>query len=175
MKYVRRLVLLGSLGTLLWAQQFKFNLDHLAGKASDVVDISLNSSMLQFAAKFLDSKDPDQATVKKLINGLEGVYVKSFEFKNPGGWTAADLDSVRNQLKSPDWMKMVGYKSTEEDETAELYVRLESGKINGIAVLVSGPKELTVVNIAGPVDLESLAALGGHLGIPKLVPPPHKK
>ena len=171
----RRLVLLGVLGPLLWAQQFKFNLDRLESKSADKIDISLNGPMLQFAAKFLDSKDPDQATVKKLINGLEGIYVKSFEFKNAGAWTPADLDSVRQQLKSPEWLKMVGYTSAEDGETAEIFVRMDEKKINGIAILVSAPKELTVVNIAGPVDLESLSTLGGHFGIPKLTPAPRKK
>jgi hypothetical protein len=37
-----------------------------------------------------------------------------------------------------------------------------------VSILASEPKELTVVNIAGPVDLDSLADLGGHFGIPKV-------
>ncbi|HWC96112.1 MAG TPA: DUF4252 domain-containing protein [Candidatus Sulfopaludibacter sp.] len=175
MKRARKLVLLGSLASILWAQQFKFNLDHLTAKASNVVDISLGGPLLQLGARFLDSKDPDQAAVKKMVAGLEGIYVKSFTFNMPGVWTMADLDAVRSQLKSPEWMKMVGYTSSADGENAEIYMRMEDKKINGVAVLVSGPKELTVVNIAGPVDLESLAALGGHFGVPKLVPPPRKK
>lgn len=171
----RSLLLLGSMCTLLYAQQFKFNLDRLAGKSANVIDISLNGPMLQFAAKFLDSKDPDQETVKKLINGLEGIYVKSFEFKNTGAWTPADLDSVRQQLKAPEWSKMVGVTSTEDGENAEIYLHMDDKKISGVAILVSAPKELTVVNIAGTVDLESLATLGGHFGVPKVVPQPHKK
>ena len=175
MKHMRGILLLGSLCSVLWSQQFKFNLDHLAGKASNVVDISLNGPMLQFAAKFLDSKDADQATVKKLIAGLDGIYVKSFEFKNAGAWSPADLDAVRTQLKTAEWMKMVGYTSAEDGETADVYLRMEDKKINGVAILVSSTKEVTVVNIAGAVDLESLSTLGGSFGVPKLVPPPRKK
>ena len=175
MKRALPLVLLGLLCSGLWAQQFKLNLDHLAGKASNVVDISLSGPMLQFAAKFLDNQDPDQATVKKLIAGLEGIYVKNYEFKTAGAWSPADLDSVRNQLKGPDWIKMVGYTSSEDGETADIYIHTEDKKINGIAILASAPKELTVVNIAGSVDLESLSTLGGHFGVPKLVPLPRKK
>lgn len=174
MRLGQRLLLLGSLGAVLWAQQFKFNLDQLAGKASNVVDISLSGPMLQFAGKFLDSKDPDQSTVKKLITGLDGIYVKSFTFKNAGNWTAADLDSVRNQLKGAEWLKMVGIK-TEDGQNAEIYLRTQDKKIDGVAVLVFDPKEVTVVNIVGPIDLESLSSLGGHFGVPKVVPPPAKK
>lgn len=156
------------LASALFAQQFKFNLDSLAAKASDSIDLSLNSSMLQFAAKFLDGKDPDEAKVKKLIGGLEGIYIKRFEFKKGGGYADVDLESVRSQLKAPAWSKMVGYKSSTDGENAEVYMRMEASKITGIAILCEAPKELTVVNIVGPVDLDSLAELGGHMGLPRL-------
>jgi hypothetical protein len=168
MKTVRVLALAGCLAALASAQQFKFNLDRLAAKASDTVDLSLNGATLQFAAKFLDSKDPDESKVKKLIAGLEGIYIKTFEFKNAGEWAPADLEAIRKQLQPPEWSRIVGVKSTEDGETAEIYVRNENHKITGVAILASEPKELTVVNIAGPVDLDSLADLGGHFGIPKV-------
>lgn len=168
MKIVRALALAACLAAPLCAQQFKFDLDALAAKASDTVDVSLNGATLQFAAKFLDSKDPDEAKVKKLIAGLEGIYIKTFEFKKAGEWTQADLDAIRKQLKAPDWSKIVGVKSAQEGETAEIYLRNQDKKITGVAILAAEPKELTVVNIAGPVDLDSLAELGGHLGIPKM-------
>ena len=89
------------MGALLWAQQFKFNLDHLAAKASDAVDVSLSKACFSSAAKFLNGKDPDEAKVKALVSGMDGIYVKSFEFNQDGVWNQADLDQVRNQLKAP--------------------------------------------------------------------------
>ena len=164
----RPLLILCALALPLAAQQFEFHLDRLAAKASDTVDLALDGSTLQFAAKFLDGKDPDEARVKKLIASIEGIYIKSFEFKSEGAYTPADLDSVRNQLKAPEWSRIVGLKSSEDGETAEVYVRTQNKKITGVGVLFSGPKELTVVNIVGPVDLDSLAELSGHFGLPKL-------
>jgi hypothetical protein len=131
--------------------------------------------MLQFAAKFLDGDKPDEANVKKLLNGIEGIYVKSFEFKGPGGWSQADLDSVRNQLRGPQWSRIVGVKSTEDGENVEVWVHSENQKMNGIAIVASEPKELTIVNIVGTIDLNSLAELGGHFGVPKLDLPEKKK
>ncbi|HUA59077.1 MAG TPA: DUF4252 domain-containing protein [Verrucomicrobiae bacterium] len=152
----------------LAAQQFQFHLDHLAAKASDSVDVSLNGSTLQFAAKFLDGSDPEEAKVKKLLSSIDGIYVRSFEFKTAGVWSQADLDNVRNQLKAPEWSRIVEVKSAEDGETAEVYVRTVDKKISGVAVLYAEPKELTVANIVGPVDLDSLAELSGHFGLPKL-------
>jgi hypothetical protein len=61
----------------------------------------------------------------------------------------------------------VGVKSN-EGETDEIYLRKENGKLTGVAVIAAEPKELTVVNIVGPIDLDSLAELGGHFHIPTM-------
>jgi hypothetical protein len=176
-KKIGALLLAGWLSMPLPAQQFKFNLERLEAKASDMVDVALNGSTLQFAAKFLDGKDPDEAKVKKLIAGLEGIYVKSLEFKTEGAWTKADLESVRNQLREPEWSRIIGIKSAEDGETADVFVRNENKKITGVAIIAAEPKQLTVVNIVGTVDLDSLADLSGHFGLPKLenTPPSRPK
>ena len=174
MKRCASLLLACWLGAPLSAQQFKFNLEHLEAKASDTVDLSLNGATLQFAAKFLDGKDPDEAKVKKLIAGIEGIYIKSFEFKAEGAFTQADLDQVRRQLRTPEWSRIIGIRSLEEGDS-EVYLRNEKGKVTGVALLVAEPKELTVVNIVGPVDLDSLAELSGHFGLPKLEKKPGAK
>ena len=62
---------------------------------------------------------------------------------------------------------MVGVKSA-DGETDEIYLRSQNGKLTGVAIIAAEPKELTVVNIVGPVDLDSLAELGGHFHIPKM-------
>jgi Domain of unknown function (DUF4252) len=164
----RTAVLMLAIGLSLAAQQFKFNFDQLAAKASDRVDLSLNGQTLQFAAKFLDDKDADEAKVRKLIAGLEGIYIRSFEFNKDGVWTQADVDGVRNQLHAPEWSRILGYKGEADGETSEVYVRYQDKKITGVAILVAEPRQFTVVNIAGPVDLDSLADLSGHFGVPKL-------
>jgi hypothetical protein len=174
MKTIRIAAVACGLSAILWGQQFKFNLDHLAAKASDVVDVSLNKDMLQFAGRFLSSKDPDEAKAKAMLNGLEGLYIKRFEFKTDGAWSAADLDQVRVQLKAPEWTRIVNVKSDDEDNV-EIWVRNESGKVTGVAVLAAGRRELTVGNLVGNVDLASLADLGGQFGLPKLRSVPKKK
>jgi hypothetical protein len=175
MTHFRKLACLAPLATLLCAQQFHFHLEQLAAKASNSVDLNVSGSTLKFAARFLDGSDPDEAKVKKLINGLDGIYIKSFEFKTPGAWSEADLEGIRTQLHTPEWERVVGYKSTEDGENDEIYMRTENKKISGVAIIACKPKSLTVVNIAGPVDLDSLAELGGHFDIPKLEKAPKGK
>jgi len=40
--------------------------------------------------------------------------------------------------------------------------------VNGLAIIASGPRELTIVNIVGSVDPAKLAKLGNRLGLPAL-------
>jgi Domain of unknown function (DUF4252) len=165
---IRCLTLAAALAAALWGQQFKFNLDHLDGKASEKVDVSLNANMLQFAAKFLDTKDPEEAQVKKIITGIEGIYIRSFEFKKEGEYAPSDIDQVRNQLKAPEWSRIFGIRNSDDKENIEVWVRSTAGKVAGIAILSSDPKRLTVANLVGNVDIDSIAALGGHFGLPKM-------
>jgi len=157
-----------ALAGVLIAQQFKFNLDHLAGKATEKVDLSLDANLLQFAASWLDTKDEDEAKVKKLVAGLRGIYLKSYEFKKEGEYTKADLDQIRNQLKAPEWQRIAGFDSTEDRELVEVWVRSENSKMTGLAILSGDSTSLTVANIVGSIELSSLSELGGHFGIPKL-------
>ena len=143
------------------------HLDYLAKKASETVDVNIDERLIQLAAKLFNDKDEDEAKVKKLVNGLKGIYVKSFEFENENDYSLADVDSIRSQLREPAWSRLVNVTS-KRDGIVEVYIALNGSDVLGLAVLSAEPKELTVVNIVGPVDLEKLAKLEGNLGIPDL-------
>ena len=136
-------------------------------KASQTVDVNIDERLIQLTVKFLSSKDPDEAKVKDLVNSLKGVYVRSFQFETEGQYSTADLDSVRNQLKSPAWTKIVNVFSRKEGNV-EVYLMQTGERISGLALLASDPKEITIVNIVGPVDLDKLTQLEGQFGIPEL-------
>lgn len=149
------------------------HLDYLATKASETVDVNIDERLIQLAAKVFNDKDEDEAQIKKLVNGLKGIYVKSFEFENENDYSSADVDSIRSQLREPAWSRLVNVRS-KRDGIVEVYVALNGTDVVGLAVLSAEPKELTVVNIVGPVDLEKLAKLEGNLGIPDLGIQPSK-
>ena len=143
------------------------NLEKLAERASESVDITLDASMLQLASGFLSKSDPDEVQVKKLVSKLKGVYVRSFEFDKPGQYSMSDLEAIRSQLKSPVWSRIVGVRSM-KGENSEIYLKKDGEQVAGIVVLDAEPKELTIVHIDGPINPEELSELGGHMGIPKL-------
>jgi hypothetical protein len=152
------------------AQGAQLQLDHLsrlAAQASNVVDVTVDAAMLQLAAGLMSKEKANDAAIKQLIANLRGVYVRSFEFNRDGAYTDADVDAVREQLKAP-WARMVNVRDA--GESVEVYVYREGEKSGGVAIVVAEPRELTIVNIVGPIDLAQLAALGGQLGIPKNIP-----
>jgi hypothetical protein len=144
------------------------NLDKLAAKASEVVEVALDEKLLQIAAKFLNSNNPEEAKVKELVSGLKGVYVRVFEFDQPGEYAPSDIDSIRSQLQSPGWTKIVGVRSRRDGHNIDVHIKYQSNNIQGLTILAAEPKELTIVNIVGPIDLDKLSQLEGQFGIPKL-------
>ncbi|MDX2149356.1 MAG: DUF4252 domain-containing protein [Bryobacteraceae bacterium] len=143
-------------------------LDQLEAKASEKVNVTLDGNLLQLAARFLSASDPEQAQVRKVVSKLKAIYVRAFEFDKEGAFSAADVDSLRRELKTPEWSRIVDASSKRDGESSEIYLHQQNGQVTGLAILAYGKKELTVVNIVGPISIEDLAALGGEFGIPKI-------
>ena len=143
------------------------SLDHLATKASQTVEVNIDERLMRIAAKAFSDKDADEREIKKLIAGVKGIYVKSFEFDSDGQFTTADVDAIRAQVRGPGWTRLVNVTSKKEGNV-EVYLLMNGEEIGGLAVLSSEDRELTVVNIVGPVDLEKLAKLEGQFGVPEL-------
>jgi len=143
------------------------SLDHLAVKASQTVDVNIDERLMRMAARVFSDKKEDEREVKQLIANLKGIYVRSFEFETDGQFAAADVEAIRTQLRGPGWTRLVNVTSKKEG-MLEVYLLFNAEQIGGLAVLHTDDRELTVVNIVGPVDLDKLAKLEGQLGVPEL-------
>jgi hypothetical protein len=144
------------------------NVERLAAKAVETVNVTLDGALLQLAAKFLSSTDREQSAVKSLISNLKGIYVRSFEFAGPGEYSDADVESLRSQLKAPQWSRMASVRSQREGEDIDVFFKMEQDRIAGLVVVAAQPRKLTFVNIVGPINLDELAALSGQFGVPKM-------
>ena len=151
------------------AQELKLpaSLDKLADKASQVVDVTLDGQLLQLASRFLSDKNSDEAKVKRLVGGLKGVYVRSFEFDHDNEYQESDVAPIRAQLKPPAWSRIVGVRSKKSGDNAEVFVSFDGSQFNGLCILALEPRELTVVSIVGVIKPEDIRELGGNFGIPK--------
>jgi len=164
-------MLLGTLSMPAFGQNPRLdikNLEALSKKASEVVDVNLDGSLLKLASKFMTDEDDREAL--GIIKNLKGVYVKSFTFEKPGDYSPADVEAIRSQLQAPAWSRIVSARSKHDGENAEIYLMTaaDGGSVLGMAIICAEPTELTVVNIVGPVDIDKLSQLEGKMGIPRL-------
>jgi hypothetical protein len=145
------------------------SLERLAPRAKETVNIEIDGFLIKFAGSILSDDEADERAVKEIISGLKGVYVRSYEFKKEGEFSDADIVGIREQLRAPGWSRIVDVKSLGvELDDDEIYVATNGGRVEGLVLLDIEPKEVTVINIVGSLDIEKLKKLEGNLGIPRI-------
>lgn len=154
----------------LQAQDMKLppGVEKLSAKAKETVEVNMEGPMLKWASKFLSAEDPEEKKAAKLVENLKGIYVRSFEFTEEGAYTATEVEALRTQFRSPDWSRVVGVRSENDGDNVDVFFHMENEKVAGIVIIAAEPRELTFVNILGPLEVDQLADLGGEFGIPKL-------
>jgi len=164
------IILLLAIPTVLRAQDLKLppEVEKLSAKAKETVEVNMDGPMLHWASKFLSSEDPEEKKAAKLVENLKGIYVRSYEFADEGAYSSADVESLRSQFHSPTWSRVVGVRSEHDGENVDIFFRLENDKMAGIVIISAEPKELTFVNIVGPLEIDQLSDIGGEFGIPRV-------
>ncbi|HEV7237857.1 MAG TPA: DUF4252 domain-containing protein [Thermoanaerobaculia bacterium] len=148
------------------AQRINLDFPGLAERAEEVVDVTLDASMLRLAAKFLGGNDPDEREIREMINGLQGIYVRSYEFAKDGEYDRALIDRVKSQL-GPTWKPLVTVRSKTK-ENVNIMADVRGDRIHGLVIIATEPREFTIVNIVGDIDIDRLSRLEGEFGIPKI-------
>lgn len=131
----------------------------LSAKASDVTEVTLGKNMLDFAAKFMDGSDKDQAAVRQLIQGLDGIYVRSYEFDKEGAYSMDQVEKLRHAFETPEWQPIVRTRERKGSEATDVLVKQVNGETRGMFILATEPRELTIVMILGPIRMDQLAQL----------------
>lgn len=139
----------------------------LAAKASNVTEVTLGKNMLAFAAKFMNGKGEDDAATRKLIEGLDGIYVRDYEFDKEGEYSMEDIQKLRAYFETSDWSPIVRERDKKSGESTDVMMKVVNGETHGMFILDVEPKELSIVLILGPVKMEDLSKLGdiGGLGM----------
>jgi hypothetical protein len=161
------LILVLILAVALPASAQKLNLDFpdLEARADEVVDVTLDASMLRLAAKFLNG-DREERAVRDMIGRLQGIYVRSYSFGKEGQYDRALINRVKAQL-GPTWKPLVTVRSKTKDNV-NILADMRGDAVAGLVIIAAEPREFTIVNIHGPIDIDRLAELEGQFGIPSI-------
>ena len=145
------------------------NLDYLEQKARDVVEVNIDGKVLELAKRvLLKVKDKDAKKVGQAISGLQGIYVRVFNFENENEYNQSDVEILRSQLQTPGWEKLANVRSKKNNQKIDVYTMFTGDTMSGLAVIISESKSVSVVNVIGPIDIDLLAELGGKLNIPNI-------
>ena len=164
-KFVIALTLLVAVAIPASAQSIKLDFPGLADKADEIVDITLDSQMIRLAAKFLGN-EADEREIKEMLSGLSGIYVRSFSFSKEGEYDRGMIDRLKSQLGA-NWKPLVTVRSRTRDNV-NIMADVRGDRINGLVIIAAEPREFTVVNIVGDIDLDRLSKLEGEFGIPRI-------
>jgi hypothetical protein len=167
------LILMAAAIPALAQQNFDFKLlDKLGANSKSSANITLDANMLKLAASFMGNGGD---SIKSLIRGLTGVYVRTYEFDRPGQYAEADLEPLRAYLRSGQWSKIVDVKEASK-EASEIYVQaLPNDRLGGLVVISAESREVSVIFISGVMNASDVAKLSGNLGIPDLPDLPNTK
>src|ERR1019366_1327180 len=80
------------------------------------------------------------------------------EFDKAGSYSDTDLEPLRKQVSEGNgWSRIVNVK--EKDESAEVFVQTQGGKVTGCLVLAAEAKELSVVYLLGTLTVAQMKEL----------------
>ena len=140
----------------------------IAERASNVTEVTLGKNMLAFAAKIMNGKNNDDAEARHLIEGLDGIYVREYEFDKEGQYSKDEIDQLRKYFETSEWSPVVRERERKSGESTDVMIKLVNGESRGLFILETEPKELTIVLILGPIRMDDLGKLKGIGGLSAL-------
>ena len=165
-KFVLLFLLVLAVAVPASAQRINIDFPDLEERAEEVVDVTLDASMIRLASKFLSGKDADEREIRAMLEGLQGIYVRSYTFAREGEYDRKLIDRVKSQL-GPTWKPLVTVRSKTRDNV-NIMADTRGDKISGLVIIATEPREFTVVNIVGHIDIDRLSRLEGEFGIPRI-------
>ena len=154
------------------AQDAKLSFERLSSlqsKARDVVEVNVDGKLLELAKRVTTKiNDKDAKTVGQAISGLQGIYVRVYNFAEPNQYDMSDIDQIRAELNNPSWQKVANVRSKKNDQKVDIYTKFSGDLMSGAAVVISSTKSVALVNVIGVIDIETLVELSGRMNIPKV-------
>jgi hypothetical protein len=161
-----------AMNTCVGAQDAKLSFERLNGletKARDVVEVNVDGKLLDLAKRVTTKlNDKDARTVGQAISGLKGIYVRVYNFAEPGQYDVNDLDQIRAELNNPSWQRVANVRSKKDNQKVDIYTMFTGDQMSGAAVVISGDRSVALVNVIGTIDIDALVELSGRMNIPKM-------
>jgi hypothetical protein len=132
----------------------------LRAQATESVDITLGPLPMKIASWLANDHDGgDDDDAKKALQSLQSLRVQHYEFASDYVYSRAEVDAVRSQLASAGWSQVTRVHDHKKDQDVDVFLCLDRDRITGVAIVASEPREFTIVNAVGSLDLQQVARL----------------
>lgn len=119
---------------------------------------------VQLVAKLTALDGKEHSRFRELAQRIQGIYVRAFEFDHEGEYNQSDVESIRAQLRSPVWQRLVQVRER-NGESNEVYFVTRNDQMEGLTVISAEPRRLCVANIVGQMSLDDLSLLEREFGV----------
>jgi hypothetical protein len=129
------------------AQKLNLDFPNLAAQAREKAEVDLDAAALSALGQ--------KRQIESALSGVSGIFVRHYEFADAGAYSDSDLDPLRRQVEGDAaWSRIVSVK--EAGESTQIFALKAGGAPGGLLVISAEPKEVTIVEILGTVDLSHL-------------------
>lgn len=127
------------------------------------VEVNLTGALFGLAAKVLKKDEPE---VADFVAELKALRVRVYENETLGAKTLKEvMEFYDQQLRKKKWEVLIKVREKDERTTTGVYTLTKQDIVSGLVVVVVDPKETTVVNLAGKIDLAKLGELDKLTGV----------
>ena len=146
---------------------------HLAAQPATHSSFTFDRSAIQSADSMLeqDGMNPGRAAA-----AISRIIVDSYHYAEPAFYPPETMDSLRASYDRAGWRHLVNANKQSGDETrpsaivTDLWLHFVGADIDGVNVMLRGPRDMHVIQLAGDLRPLDLLHLSGHFGIPKIDP-----
>ena len=132
------------------------------------VEINLSPGLLKFAATCVAKQEPQAS---ELLGNLKHVRVNVVELSDRNReQTIERVKAVRQELESQGWTSMVNVREQPKGDDVQIFAKMRGEEaIEGLVVtVISGGREVVLVNIVGDIKAEQIATLAERFNIEPL-------
>ena len=83
---------------------------------------------------------------------------------DPAEYSGADVRAVQAQLLAPGWQAVVSTHDLKQGSDVDIYLLRRGDRTDGVANIAAEPRQLTIVNIVGAIDLAKLGSCRDNSG-----------
>jgi hypothetical protein len=130
-----------------------------AARTAGSVDLDLGPFALWAASSVMNDQDPQTDQVRRILQKLKSVKVRSYAISPDNPPPQAELASLRHQLSGPGWSPLVQAHERGGNENVDIYIAQDEHAVHGLAVLATSPREVTIVNVIGTIERSDVARL----------------